>query len=123
MQTDSYKKLIENGFYSVERTGLRGKKDNVRKYWEDIATKMFIRPLLERLLQQKNVVRIVDLGAGSGEGFELLTHIPPSNPITSTYQSFLLNPGQIDLYLGVFSRICGLIPALVAGPEYETRRF
>ena len=26
-------------------------------------------------------------------------------------------------YKWVFSRICGLIPALVAGPEYETRRF
>ena len=101
MQTDSYQTLVENGFYSVEKTELRGKKDHVRKYWEDIATKMFIRPLLERLLQQKNVVRIVDLGAGSGEGFELLTHIPPSNPITSTYQSFVLNPEQIDFYLGI----------------------
>jgi SAM-dependent methyltransferase len=91
----------QQGFYGLEAGGLTGKKDNVRKYWEDVITKLTIKSSIEKLLAKRKYIRIVDLGCGSGEGFELLTHIPSSeHPHTST-QSFTLAPNQISYYLGV----------------------
>lgn len=91
----------QQGFYGLEAGGLTGKKDNVRKYWEDVVTKLTIKGSIEKLLANRTDIHIVDLGCGSGEGFELLTHIPSSeHPRTST-QSFTLAPNQISYYLGV----------------------
>jgi hypothetical protein len=65
----------QQGFYGLERGGLTGKKDYVRKYWEDIAIKLTVRNSIEKLLTKRNDIRVIDLGCGSGEGFELLTRI------------------------------------------------
>lgn len=91
----------QQGFYGLEAGGLVGKKDHVRKYWEDIATKLTIRNSIEKLLTKRKNIRIVDLGCGSGEGFELLTHIPISEHPYSSTQHFALTPEQISSYLGV----------------------
>ncbi|MCE8423975.1 MAG: class I SAM-dependent methyltransferase [Candidatus Methanoperedens sp.] len=88
------------GFYGLERSGLTGKKDYVRKYWEDITIKLSVRGSIEKLLTKRDNIRVVDLGCGSGEGFELLTHIPASRPFISGKQSFMLSPDQIS-YTGV----------------------
>lgn len=96
-----YDVAAKQGFYGLEAGGSTGKKDNVRKYWEDVVTKLTIKGSIEKLLAKRKDVRIVDLGCGSGEGFELLTHIPNiEHPHVST-RSFTLAPNQISCYLGV----------------------
>jgi len=88
------------GFYGLESSGLTGKKDFVRKYWEDITIKLSVRGSIEKLLTKCNNIRVVDLGCGSGEGFDLLTHIPASRPFISGKKCFMLSPDQIS-YTGV----------------------
>ncbi len=95
-----YDVAAQQGFYGLERGGLTGKKDNVRKYWEDIVIKLTVRGSIDKLLIKKNKIRVVDLGCGSGEGFELLTHVPVCQPLSSGKQCFVLSPDQIS-YTGV----------------------
>jgi hypothetical protein len=53
-----------------------GKYDNVRRYWEDEITRHFLYPHLRKLkahslslLQRR--LRIMDLGCGGADGYEL----------------------------------------------------
>ena len=48
------------GFYGLEEGGLAGKKDYVRKYWEDIVIKSTMRSPIEKLLERKGVIRVID---------------------------------------------------------------
>lgn len=100
IKTEFYETAVQRGFYGVERSGLIGKKDNVRKYWEDISIKFAIRDIIEKILVGKKKIRVVDLGCGSGEGFELLTHIPVKDHVSSTHKDFLLNHDEIKQYTG-----------------------
>ncbi|MDO9097481.1 MAG: class I SAM-dependent methyltransferase [Candidatus Methanoperedens sp.] len=95
-----YDIAAEVGFYGLEKGGLTGKKDYVRKYWEDIVIKSTIRGPIEKLLARKSDIRVIDLGCGSGEGFELLTHVPVSQPLSSGKQCFVSSPDQIS-YTGI----------------------
>jgi SAM-dependent methyltransferase len=99
-RTEFFEAAVRAGFYGIDRGGLFGRKDNVRKYWEDVFTKVAVRPSIENLLATNGRLRIVDLGAGSGEGLELLTHIPPSEPM-KTREPFVLDKPQIEVYYGV----------------------
>jgi len=100
-RTEFYEIAVRRGYYGVSESGLFGKKDNVRKYWEDIFIKLAIRPAIERGLEHKDKIRIVDLGCGSGEGLELLTHIPPSTPIKTANKEFVITDGDIEIYKGI----------------------
>ncbi len=97
LKTEFFETAVQHGFYGLDKSNLHGKKDNVRKYWEDTFIKLAMQPFVERLLNQKQKIRIVDLGCGSGEGIELLTHIPPSY----TNKNFLLDLAEIEVYEGV----------------------
>lgn len=56
----------QQGFYGLERGGPTGKKDYVRKYWEDIAIKLTVYNSIEKLLTKRNDIRVADLGCGHG---------------------------------------------------------
>lgn len=99
-KTEFFETAVQQGFYGIDKGGLTGKKDNVRKYWEDISIKTAIRRPILNLLNHKTKLRIIDLGCGSGEGYELLTHIPPINK-TTIQRDFILTDSNIQLYLGV----------------------
>lgn len=108
-QTEFYEAAVQLGFYGTDTGGLTGKKDYVRKFWEDIAIKLAIRPAVERLLETRDRIRVVDLGSGSGEGIELLTHIPVSDALRTLDRPFVLKPENIDTYVGL-----DISPAMVA---------
>ena len=99
-RTEFYEIAVKRGFYGISESGLFGKKDNVRKYWEDIFIKMSIRPAIEQILEHKDKIRVVDLGCGSGEGFELLTHIPPGTAVKTTNKEFVITEEDIEIYKG-----------------------
>jgi SAM-dependent methyltransferase len=102
LRTEFYEVAVKHGFYGVDKYGLFGKKDNVRKYWEDVSIKLSIRPAIEQILKEKDKIRIIDLGCGSGEGVELLTHIPSSNtPVQTAGREFVLSQQDIEVYQGV----------------------
>jgi len=94
-----YDTAAKRGFYGTEHPGLTGKKDHVRRYWEDMAIKLMVRPALEDCLRRRPALRIVDLGAGSGEGIELLTRIPRRDG--SARERFLFDLDRIDRYVGL----------------------
>lgn len=100
-RTEFYQIAVKRGFYGVDKSGLFGKKDNVRKHWEDMSLKMSIRPAIEQVLEHKDKIRIVDLGCGSGEGIELLTHVPPSDPVKTVDKEFVMTEGNIEIYKGI----------------------
>lgn len=100
-RTEFYETAVSMGFYGNEEASLFGKKDNVRKFWEDMVLKTFCRPFIENFLNEHSKVTILDLGCGSGDGFELLTHIPPQNPKESVNKSFVLLPIKIKEYYGL----------------------
>ncbi|MBI5094717.1 MAG: class I SAM-dependent methyltransferase [Candidatus Hydrogenedentes bacterium] len=100
-RTEFFETAVQQGFYGNEKTSLWGKKDNVRRFWEDIFTKLLLRPAVAQLLKEEPRLRVVDLGCGSGEGLDLLRHIPLGASPHEPSQNFLLNWPEIEIYDGV----------------------
>jgi SAM-dependent methyltransferase len=100
-RAEFYGAAASTGFYGEEESGLYGRKDYVRKFWEDIVFKLVCRPYIENLMKFNKKIRILDLGSGSGDSFELLTHIPFSIPNRNLKNDFILEPLMIEDYLGI----------------------
>ena len=62
-QMEAYSEAVKSGLYA-KRTGLVGKYDNVRRYWEDEITKIYLRPHLHL----KGLFPIAHLRRGRGAG-------------------------------------------------------
>ena len=103
MVTEPYYQALRTGQYE-KPTGLGGKYDNVRRYWEDEVTGLFLRPYLESLIAEKRnkngLVRILDLGCGSGDGYDLLTNIPASDTSLRDREFRLITPDMLGIYKG-----------------------
>jgi len=103
-QTEAYTEAVKSGLYA-KRSGLVGKYDNVRKYWEDEITRIFLRPFLRRLIERSQStmrrVRILDLGCGSADGYELLMGVRQRDADLKQLEVDLLSEEILGTYKGV----------------------
>jgi len=100
----AYTEAVKSGLYA-KKTGLVGKYDNVRRYWEDEITRQFLRPHLQELIKrsqsQMRRLRILDLGCGSADGYELLAGIRHRDPNLQDVEVDLLTPDVLGFYKGI----------------------
>lgn len=103
-EKDAYDEALKSGQYQ-KPGGLLGKYDNVRRFWEDEQMGLYIRPYLEPLVEKKessgNKLDIMDIGCGSGDGFELITAINRSRLPVSEHDTRLITPENLGVYCGV----------------------
>lgn len=101
----NYETAVATGFYQRDLRGMEGKYDNVRRYWEDQITRYALHPFVEPLVrvkrQQLSRIRVADLGAGAGEGYEILSGLKKQDQHLPTQEVDLLPPEMIGYYLGV----------------------
>lgn len=101
----TYSQAVKEGKYDLYVGNLFGKYDNVRTYWEDQLTRIAFRPFLldivEKRRKEKRGLRILDLGCGSGQGYEILTKIDSRDLNLGLQNQRVLPEESIDLYLGV----------------------
>ncbi len=100
----TYKNAVSDGHYELYMGGLCGKHDNVRTYWEDQIRGLHLRPYLNAMVNRKQrageKIRIIDLGAGSGEGIRLLTSWNRTDADLNVNQTKLLPLDMIECYVG-----------------------
>jgi SAM-dependent methyltransferase len=100
----NYSKLVQSGHYGEMPTGLWGKFDNVRRFWENQTTRFALRPAILRIVRQciarEARVRVADLGCGSGEGWDLLMQIP-ADFLELGKQPHVLKADHLEVYHGV----------------------
>ena len=100
----AYDQAARTGKYE-KASGLSGKYDNVRRFWEDQLTGIFLRPALNDLVQYKREslerLRILDLGCGSGDGFDLIMGITAKDPGLYEYIHQTITPDMLQSYVGI----------------------
>ncbi len=103
-QMGAYSEAVASGLYA-KQSGLTGKYDNVRRYWEDEITGANLRPYLYNLIKhQRNRMerlRILDLGCGSADGYELLKKVRQQDPNLQEVEIDLISPEVLGLYRGI----------------------
>jgi len=103
-EIDAYNEALSSGQYE-KPGGLMGKYDNVRRFWEDEQLGLYLRPYLERVVTRKQSrqkkLRIMDIGCGSGDGFEFITSINKSQAPISQHASRLILPSILERYTGI----------------------
>ncbi len=103
-QMAAYSEAAKSGLYA-KHSGMTGKYDNVRRLWEDEITRFFLRPhlhdLIERCRQSMRRVRILDLGCGSADGYELLAGVRDRDADLRQVEVNMLTPEVLGLYRGV----------------------
>jgi len=111
-QRSAYDEAVSSGQYE-KVTGLMGKYDNVRQLWEDGVMRLFLQPYLERMVDRKRQrgegLRILDLGCGSGDGYELLMGVKRGNSGLPNHVNVAVEPGLLEFYKGI-----DLNPGLIA---------
>jgi SAM-dependent methyltransferase len=118
----TYAETVARGFYGKNTGGLSGKYDNVRAYWEDELTRVTLRPLVQERVQvcqaEGRGVRILDLGCGAGQGYEILTRIDQGDLDLHDPYRYVLPQERIDLYMGI-----DLSEAMIAQARENYRDF
>jgi hypothetical protein len=104
VQMEAYSEAVRSGLYA-KRSGLVGKYDNVRKYWEDELTRHFIYPHIRNLLQRSQEamkrIRIMDLGCGSADGYEVIMGIRDRDADLHQSEVELLTEEKVGFYKGI----------------------
>jgi len=100
----AYTQAATTGKYD-KASGLLGKYDNVRRFWEDQLTGLFLRPALNDLVQRKTRnlerLRILDIGCGSGDGYDLIMDVNTKDPGIYEYITAAITPERLQSYMGV----------------------
>ncbi len=100
----AYTQAASTGKYD-KASGLLGKYDNVRRFWEDQLTGLFLRPALNDLVQRKSRdlerLRILDIGCGSGDGYDLIMDVNTKDPGIYEYITAAITPDRLQSYVGV----------------------
>jgi SAM-dependent methyltransferase len=101
----AYATTIADGHYGRPVGGLSGKHDNVRTCWEDLLTRLVMRSAVRDRVQHTasrgRGVRILDLGCGAGQGYELITRIDEEGLSREDAPRYVLPASQVGLYLGL----------------------
>ncbi|NLF06707.1 MAG: class I SAM-dependent methyltransferase [Pirellulaceae bacterium] len=103
-QMGAYTEAAASGLYA-KQSGLVGKYDNVRRLWEDEITRHFLHPHMHKLIERKKAqmqrLRIMDLGCGSADGYELLAGLRNRDADLQDFEIALLTPDMLGRYKGV----------------------
>jgi SAM-dependent methyltransferase len=103
-EVKAYTQAATTGKYD-KASGLLGKYDNVRRFWEDQLTGLFLRPALNDLVQNKfrrlKRLRILDLGCGSGDGYDLIMGVTTKDPGLYEYITAAVRSDMLNAYVGV----------------------
>lgn len=103
-EVKAYNQAADTGKYE-KPIGLSGKYDNVRRFWEDQLTGIFLRPILNELVNYKRKrlerLRILDLGCGGGDGFDLIMAVTERDPSLYDYIHQAITTDMLQDYLGV----------------------
>jgi SAM-dependent methyltransferase len=101
---DAYNEALGSGQYQ-KPGGLLGKYDNVRRFWEDEQLGLYLRPYLEPLVDRRVAsderINILDLGCGSGDGFELITAINRNDAGRAESETKLITEANLGIYQGI----------------------
>ena len=100
----AYSQAAHTGKYD-KASGLLGKYDNVRRFWEDQVTSIFMRLALNELIERKRKrlerIRILDLGCGSSDGYDLLMGVTTKDPGIHDYITAAITPNMFKEYIGL----------------------
>lgn len=100
----AYSRAFRTGKYD-KSSGLLGKYDNVRRFWEDRVSGFFLGPALQDLVERKRQglegIRILDIGCGSGDGYDLLTGVTAKDPGAYEYVVSVIPPEMLQEYVGL----------------------
>lgn len=100
----AYTQAATTGKYD-KASGLLGKYDNVRRFWEDQLTGLFLRPALNDLMSRKTRdmqrIRILDLGCGNGDGYDLIMDVNTKDPGIYEFITAAITPERLQTYVGV----------------------
>lgn len=103
-QMGAYTEAVKSGLYA-KQSGLTGKYDNVRRYWEDETTRANLRPYLHNLIKHQRYrmerLRILDLGCGSADGYELLKGVRQQDPSLQQVEIDLISAEVLGRYKGI----------------------
>jgi SAM-dependent methyltransferase len=101
---EAYSEAVKSGLYA-KKSGLVGKYDNVRRYWEDEITRHFLYPSLQKLKERRQSMqrrlRVMDLGCGGADGYELLNGIRDREANLQDVEVELLTSDILGCYKGV----------------------
>ncbi|MFO7556983.1 MAG: class I SAM-dependent methyltransferase, partial [Desulfobacterales bacterium] len=100
----AYTQAFQTGKYD-KATGLLGKYDNVRRFWEDQVTAIFLRPFLNDLVDRKKKrlerLRLLDIGCGSGDGYDLIMGVTTKDPGIYDYIVNAITDDMLKEYVGI----------------------
>jgi len=100
----AYSQAADTGKYDKD-SRLLGKYDNVRRFWEDQVTALFLRPALNELVERKRMqldrIRVLDLGCGSGDGYDLVMGVTAKDPVIYENIISAITPDMLKEYVGV----------------------